>query len=183
MNCTNQFRSVIVHRDLWFNNILFKFTEKDDQFANPTDCVLVDFQLARYLPPAFDFVCALYLLTNRMQRKCSTDTYIEHYYESLQRKLISFGLNGHSLLPRMEFERSLTYYRLVGLIWAGVLHGFVNFPPGVLDQLHESDPETYTRISMENRDDFILKYYDSDRFYRETMDDVVTEILEHLFDK
>ncbi|XP_058121455.1 uncharacterized protein LOC131282856 [Anopheles ziemanni] len=183
VKCTNQFRSVIVHRDLWFNNILFKFAEKDDHFTNPIDCVLVDFQLARYLPPAFDFMCALYQLTNRVQRKCSTDSYIEYYYESLQRKLISFGLNGRSILSRKEFERSLKYYRIVGLIWAGVLQGFVNFPTGVLDQLHESDPDTYTRISMENRDDFILKYYDCDRFYRETMDDIVTEILEYLVDK
>uniref|UniRef100_A0AAG5DDD3 CHK kinase-like domain-containing protein n=1 Tax=Anopheles atroparvus TaxID=41427 RepID=A0AAG5DDD3_ANOAO len=181
VKCTNQFRSVIVHRDLWANNIMFKFAEKD-HFTKPMDCVLVDFQLARYLPPAIDFMCALYLLTNRLQRDTSTDSFIDHYYGALQGKLTILGLDIDTILSREEFDQSLTHYRLVGLIWAGVLHGFVNFPPGVMDQLHENDPETYTRISMENRDDFILKYYDCDSYYRERMDDVVSEILEYLYD-
>nr|XP_040233210.2 uncharacterized protein LOC120955976 [Anopheles coluzzii] len=179
---TEEFRSVVVHRDLWINNIMFKYDQTDDLCKKPTDCLLIDFQLARYLPPCVDFVCALYLLTNAEHRSQYADRYVEYYYNSLQNKLAILGLNGPSILSREQFEKSLDHYRLLGLVWTGVLHGFVNFPKGMLAQLHQEDPETYTRMSMENRDDFILKYYDSDSFFHDRLDDIVTELLEYLFD-
>ncbi|XP_049532677.1 uncharacterized protein LOC125949578 [Anopheles darlingi] len=178
---TDQFRCTVVHRDLWFNNFMFQPAPKDTDCDNPLDCLLIDFQLARYLPPAVDFQCALYLLTDRAQREQQRERFIEFYYNSFQQKLALLGLDAALLLPRAQFEETLAHYRLVGLVWAGVLHGFVNFPQGMMDDLHQSDSDTYTRMSMVNRDDFILKYYDCDRFYRDRMDDVVNETIEYLF--
>uniref|UniRef100_A0A182K3L4 CHK domain-containing protein n=1 Tax=Anopheles christyi TaxID=43041 RepID=A0A182K3L4_9DIPT len=178
---TQEFRSVIVHRDLWINNLMFKYGHTDDMCEQPTDCILIDFQLARYLPPCVDFLCALYILTNNEHRTHYADQYVELYYNSLQKKIKILGLDGPSILSREQFEKSLDHYRLFGLVWAGVLHGFVNFPKGLLAQLHQEDPQTYTKISMENRDDIILKYYDSDRFFHDRLDDIVTELLEYLF--
>ncbi|XP_053677573.1 uncharacterized protein LOC128727662 [Anopheles nili] len=179
--CTTKFRSVVVHRDLWFNNIMFKCDCLDAMCEEPKECILIDFQLARYLPPAVDFLCALYLLTDSEHRKRFEKTHVEYYYASLQRKLAILGLDGAAILSREQFEKSLDHYRLMGFVWTGVLHGFVNFPQGVLDKLHHHDPKTYTRMSMENRDDFILKYYDEDRYFRERLDDIVTELLQFLF--
>uniref|UniRef100_A0A182NEB7 CHK domain-containing protein n=1 Tax=Anopheles dirus TaxID=7168 RepID=A0A182NEB7_9DIPT len=172
---TDEFRSVVVHRDLWVNNIMFKYDLTDTLRKSPKDCVLIDFQLARYLPPCVDYLCALYLLTDREHRKQHEEMYVEYYYQSLQAKLNAFDIDGSAVLSKEQFKRSLNHYRLVGLVWAGVLHGFVNFPKGVLDKLHQEDPHTYTRMSMEDRDDFVLAYYDSDHFYRQRLDDVVTE--------
>ncbi|XP_049281240.1 uncharacterized protein LOC125762792 [Anopheles funestus] len=180
---TNEFRSVVVHRDLWVNNIMFKYDQTGElQHNEPKDCILVDFQLARYLPPSVDYLSALYLLTDSAHRTQYEEKYDEYYYNSLQQKLSLLGLNGSAILPQEQFRKSLNHYRLLALVWTGVLHGFVNFPKGVLDRLHHEDPETYTRMSMENRDDFIIKYYDSDRFYRDRFNDLVTELLQHLFD-
>uniref|UniRef100_A0A182W7V2 CHK domain-containing protein n=1 Tax=Anopheles minimus TaxID=112268 RepID=A0A182W7V2_9DIPT len=179
---TNEFRSVVVHRDLWVNNIMFKYDQTGDMLQEPNDCILVDFQLARYLPPAVDYLSALYLLTDNAQRTEHVEKYDEYYYNSLQRKLTLLGLNGSEILPWKEFSKTLEHYRLLALVWTGVLHGFVNFPKGLLDRLHREDPQTYTRMSMENRDDFVMKYYDSDRFYRDRFNDIVTELVEYLFD-
>uniref|UniRef100_A0A182MFI5 CHK kinase-like domain-containing protein n=1 Tax=Anopheles culicifacies TaxID=139723 RepID=A0A182MFI5_9DIPT len=179
---TNEFRSVVVHRDLWVNNIMFKYDHAGALHTGPKDCVLVDFQLARYLPPAVDYLSALYLLTDHAHRTQHVQEYEAYYYGSLQRKLTLLGLNGAEILPWEEFQQTLQHYRLLALVWTGVLHGFVNFPKGLLDRLHHEDPHTYTRMSMENRDDFVMKYYDSDAFYRARFNDVVTELLEFLFD-
>uniref|UniRef100_A0A182PJ90 CHK domain-containing protein n=1 Tax=Anopheles epiroticus TaxID=199890 RepID=A0A182PJ90_9DIPT len=179
---TDDFRSVVVHRDLWINNIMFKYGSADAMCKEPIGCILIDFQLARYLPPCVDFLCALYILTDKDHRKAHIGQYVEYYFNSLQSKLAILGLNGLSIISRDEFEKSLEHYRLLGLVWAGVLHGFVNFPKGLLDRLQKEEPEIFTRMSMENRDDFILKYYDSDRFFHDRLDDIVTELLEYLFD-
>ncbi|XP_035916431.1 uncharacterized protein LOC118514047 [Anopheles stephensi] len=179
---TDQFRSVVVHRDLWVNNIMFQYDQAREPCNDPTDCKIIDFQLARYLPPAVDFLSALYLLTDGEHRAQFAEQYAEYYYTSLQRKLTALGLkNGSAILPREQFRATLSHYRLLGLVWAGVLHGFVNFPSGLLDRLHREDPQTYTRLSMENRDDFIIKYYDTDDFFRDRLNDVVTELLQYLF--
>ncbi|XP_050085144.1 uncharacterized protein LOC126570999 isoform X2 [Anopheles aquasalis] len=179
---SDQFRCTVVHRDLWFNNFMFQCSPDDSECDNPLDCLLIDFQLARYLPPAVDFLCALYLLTDRAQRDQQQKRLVEYYYNSFQRKLALLGLDATLLLPREQFEETLAHYRLVGLVWAGVLHGFVNFPQGMMDDLHQTDSDTYTRMSMVNRDDFVLKYYDCDRFYRDRMNDIVNETIEYLFD-
>ncbi|XP_052897653.1 uncharacterized protein LOC128304499 [Anopheles moucheti] len=179
---TDEFRSVVVHRDLWVNNIMFKYDQTGNLPNEPTDCMLIDFQLARYLPPAVDYLSALYLLTDSAHRKQYEKNYDEYYYNSLRQKLTLLGLDGSSILPMEQFRTTLNHYRLLALVWTGVLHGFVNFPKGVLARLHHEDPETYTRMSMEDRDDFIIKYYDSDRFYRDRLNDLVTELLEYLFD-
>ncbi|XP_052865633.1 uncharacterized protein LOC128271973 [Anopheles cruzii] len=180
---TDQFRSAVVHRDLWFNNFMFTFDEDDTECDKPTGCVLIDFQLARYLPPAVDFVCALYLLTDRAHRDRYERSYVDFYHNCLLQKLANLGVSdGSGLLSKAQFEASLEHYKLLGLVWTGVLHGFVNFPHGVMERLHQEDPATYTRMSIEDRNDFILKYYDCDRFYRERMEDVVNELLEYLFD-
>uniref|UniRef100_A0A182QAW3 CHK kinase-like domain-containing protein n=1 Tax=Anopheles farauti TaxID=69004 RepID=A0A182QAW3_9DIPT len=178
---TDQFRSVVVHRDLWFNNIMFKYDPTDKLRKEPTDCVLIDFQLARYLPPCVDYLCALYLLTDRKHREQYEKIYEEYYYQSLQAKLKAFDIDGSKILSKDQFKLSLNHYRLLGLVWTGVLHGFVNFPKGVLDKLHHEDPDTYTRMSMKDRDDFALTYYDTDDYYRQRFDDVVTELLQYLF--
>lgn len=178
---TDQFRSVVVHRDLWMNNIMFKYDQTQERRYEPIDCIIIDFQLARYLPPAVDYLSALYLLTDHEHRTQFSEKYAEYYYNSLHQKLTTLGLNGSSVLSREQFQATLSRYRLLGLVWAGVLHGFVNFPKGVLEKLHQEDPETYTRISMENRDDFIIKFYDKDDFFRDRLNDIVTELLQYLF--
>ncbi|XP_053696402.1 uncharacterized protein LOC128743767 [Sabethes cyaneus] len=182
---TDHFQSVVIHRDLWFNNMMFKF--KNDpltgliHYDNPTSCVLIDFQIARYLPPAIDFLSAIYLLTRRSHRDQHYDSYVEYYYRKLREKLHRLNLNLDDVLPWQQFLESLQHYRLVGLLWSGILLGFVNLPEGFLGDLHVTDVEAYHRFCLVSRDDIIMDFFRKDDHYRERLLDSVDETIEYLF--
>lgn len=182
---TDRFQSVVVHRDMWYNNLMFKFDTNPSNccpdYSRPTSSVLLDFQIARYLPPAVDFLCAIYLLTRRHHRDLHYETYVQYYYKTLEGKLNNFGLQIECILPWDQFQESLEHYRLVGLLWSGVLLAFVNLPEGYLGELHINDPEAYHAFCLESRDSVIMEFLNKDRFYRDNLLDSVDETLEYLF--
>uniref|UniRef100_A0A1Q3FQ71 Putative ecdysteroid kinase n=1 Tax=Culex tarsalis TaxID=7177 RepID=A0A1Q3FQ71_CULTA len=183
---TTQYRSVVVHRDLWFNNFMFRFPTDPSigspDYDKPSSCVLLDFQIARYLPPAVDFLCAIFLLTRRSHRDQFYESYVEHYYKTLTDKLGKLNLDIKTILPRDQFRESLEHYRLVGLLWSGVLHAFVNLPEGYLHDLRINHPQTYYDFCLVSRDNVIQEFLNKDSYYRDNLLDTVDETLEYLFE-
>ncbi|XP_055551103.1 uncharacterized protein LOC129733330 [Wyeomyia smithii] len=182
---TDRFQSVIVHRDLWFNNMMFKF-DNDPltgtiDYDKPKSCILIDFQIARYLPPAIDFLCTIYLLTRRCHRDEHYDFYMEYYYRRLSEKLQLLNLDIKVLLPWKQYVESLEHYRLVGLLWSGVLLAFVNLPEGFLGDLHVTDVDAYHEFCLVSRDATIMEFFQKDCNYRERLLDSVDETIEYLF--
>lgn len=73
-------QNVVTQSDLWSNNLMF------DE-SSPPNCVIIDYQLMRYCPPAQDLMSFLYLCTNReFRRRCQLEM-ITFYYEELCRVL------------------------------------------------------------------------------------------------
>ncbi|XP_058815883.1 uncharacterized protein LOC131679227 [Topomyia yanbarensis] len=185
MEPSDRFQSVVVHRDLWFNNMMFQFEQHPSKgtidYDKPTSCTLIDFQIARYLPPAVDFWCAIYLLTRRAHRDQYYETYKEYYYQTLGAKLRKLDLDIQHILPWEQFVESLAHYRLVGLLWSGILLGFVNLPEEFLCNLHTNDTKAYYEFCLVNRDEIIMDFFRKDRYYRERLLDTVEEALEYMF--
>lgn len=182
---THDFQSVLVHRDIWINNLMFQF-EKDsstgeDKLDTPKSCILLDFQICRYLPPIVDFLLTLYLTTRRSHRDEFFQDYLSFYYERLSDKMRGFGLDPDQVLSRSELDRSLLHYKIIAHVFVGVYLGLTNLPENVLDQLHQDDPELYHQYCNSNRDEFLLKYLREDEFYRETMTECVEETVEYFF--
>lgn len=174
---THQYQNVLVHRDIWLNNVMFQFNE--DQ--SPTACVLLDFQICRYLPPIIDFLLTLYLTTRRSHRDEFFDHYLNFYHDQLANKLRTFKLDPEQILPKSQLETTLKEYRLIAHVFTGIYLGLTNLPANVLDDLHQNEPERYHRYCNENRDELMLRYLREDTFYRETMTECVEEMLEYLF--
>lgn len=182
---THDFQSVLVHRDIWLNNLMFQY-EKDsstgeDKLDTPKSCILLDFQICRYLPPIVDFILTLYLTTRRSHRDEFFQDYLSFYYERLSDKMRGFGLDPDQVLSRSELDRSLLHYKIIAHVFVGVYLGLTNLPENVLDQLHQDDPELYHQYCNSNRDEFLLKYLREDEFYRETMTECVEETVEYFF--
>ncbi|XP_039437108.1 uncharacterized protein LOC120418705 [Culex pipiens pallens] len=175
---THQYQNVLVHRDIWLNNVMFQFNE--DQ--SPTACVLLDFQICRYLPPIIDFLLTLYLTTRRSHRDEFFDRYLNFYHDQLATKLRTFKLDPQQILPKSQLETTLKEYRLIAHVFTGIYLGLTNLPANVLDDLHQNEPERYHRYCNENRDELMLRYLREDTFYRETMTECVEEMLEYLFE-
>ncbi|XP_055592168.1 uncharacterized protein LOC129743943 isoform X1 [Uranotaenia lowii] len=181
---TTTFQCTLVHRDIWLNNLMFSF-EKDSsgnyKLDAPQACMLIDFQICRYLPPCIDVLQLLHMTTRRKQRDAHLDQYLEFYYEKFSSKLRSFNLDPEKTLSWSEFQTSMDHYRMIPLTFAVIYLALTNLPENVLDDLHNSDPDRYHYICNIDRDDFVLQYMDSDEFYRETMTECVEELLEFFF--
>ncbi|XP_055592170.1 uncharacterized protein LOC129743944 [Uranotaenia lowii] len=181
----DSYQSVIIHRDLWFNNMMFRFAQSSSQdtvdYTKPLDCVLIDFQVSRYLPPAIDFLCTLHLLTMKHHRDELFHTYVEHYYQSLTEKLKNLNLSIVKILPKEQFLETLDHYRLVGLLWSGVLLAYVNLPDGYIADLHQRDPVAYHEFGLISRDKVILENIRKEGYFRTRLLDAVDETVEYLF--
>ncbi|XP_062552922.1 uncharacterized protein LOC134218072 [Armigeres subalbatus] len=181
---SSRFQSVVVHKDLWYNNMMFRF-DQDQQgnvdYDKPSDCVLIDFQISRYQPPAIDFLCAIYLLTRRPHRDQLFDFYVKYYHDQLGHRLQKLDLKVEDILPREQWMESLEHYKLFGLLWSGVLHAYVNLPEGYIAELHQSDPGAYHEFGLVSRDAVLMKFFQLDEYYRETLLDSVDETVEYLF--
>lgn len=77
------------HADLWLNNIMFRY---GDDGKTPKDAILVDFQLARWAPPAYEVLIFIYLNTNSEYRQKHLQYLLEAYYTYLE-----IELNRHKL--------------------------------------------------------------------------------------
>ncbi|XP_055542538.1 uncharacterized protein LOC129728147 [Wyeomyia smithii] len=181
---TDAFQNVLVHRDIWHNNIMFRYETNptSKEYRNDAEvqaCVLLDFQICRYLPPVIDLLLSIYLTTRRSQREQYFDHYCEFYYNKVRQKLEGFGLNREQVLPQEQLRDSLTYYKIIAHVFSCIYLALTNLPENVLDDLHRDDPDYYHQVCNVNRDDFVLKYLGEDDFYRETMLECVEELLEY----
>ncbi|KAI4461871.1 hypothetical protein MML48_5g00005485 [Holotrichia oblita] len=70
--------ATLVHKDLWTNNILIKYTD-----GKPTNNVFVDFQVCRYESPAADVLFFLYSSVRMDIIKTKIDELMKFYYDEL----------------------------------------------------------------------------------------------------
>ncbi|KAI4465935.1 hypothetical protein MML48_3g00009081 [Holotrichia oblita] len=104
------YRNVICHGDLWPGNIMFK-----DENLNPVKCILIDFQMYRYTPPALDVMLFLYLSTDREFRFKYREKCLDVYYENLCAILEENSIITSNILTKDDFLNSCNYYELFGI--------------------------------------------------------------------
>lgn len=67
---------VLVHGDLWINNLMFKY----DANGHPSDVLLLDFQFCCYGSPAIDLFYFFFSSTKDEIRQNCFDEYMQYYY-------------------------------------------------------------------------------------------------------
>ncbi len=107
--------NVILHGDLWSNNIMFKYDDNGDV----EDTVIVDFQICYFGPPVLDVTYCLYTSSNNDVTELDWDMLAQHYYDELRSTLTK--LNYTKKLPSlMEFNAQMIlrgmYGAYVGII-------------------------------------------------------------------
>ncbi|XP_011692030.1 PREDICTED: uncharacterized protein LOC105452535 [Wasmannia auropunctata] len=113
---SKEHRNVICHRDTWANNLMFRY----DLAGQVNGCYIIDWQFLCYSPPAIDFVCCLYLTTDRNTRDRHFDFYARIYHDSLARGLSEEGLDVENCLSWTAFQKSYVEARNVGLVYAAL---------------------------------------------------------------
>lgn len=177
-----KYRNILLHGDLWSNNMLFSYD--DTEQARPTDCRLVDFQLARYAPPALDLVSFVYLCTTEELRSRHLDDIYDHYYRSLASALSPSDLSIEDELPKHEFYESIEFYQLAGMIEACLFSHLIVMPEKVFDQMF-ADSETYGHFieSAEHRSRICVENFDEDLGYRQRMTDLLSQLIDEFIVK
>lgn len=94
--------NVILHGDLWSNNIMFKYNDNGEI----EDTVLVDFQICYFGPPALDVTYCLYTSSNNEISELDWDMLVQYYYDELRTTLKK--LNYSKKVPSlMEFNAQI----------------------------------------------------------------------------
>lgn len=107
--------NVILHCDLWSNNVMFKY----DADGELEDAVIVDFQVCYYGPPALDITYTLYTSSHNDVSDTDWDMLIQYYYVELRKTLNNF--NYSKKVPSLvECQAQILKRGLYGA-WAGIV--------------------------------------------------------------
>ncbi|CAO1424018.1 unnamed protein product [Diamesa hyperborea] len=173
--------SVVCHRDLWKNNLMYKFAKTSDgnvDLNKPQHCILIDFQIARYLPITLDvIICILLPSRNYLHENLS----IKYYYEQLSIELQKHNINIEDLITLDKFHEGCKYFKLLPLVMQPMFYSLTNLPTDYIISLLETDESKNMKICNEFRDDVILEFMEKDQFYQDTMIESVERLIEHLF--
>lgn len=111
---STKYRNVVTHADLWKNNVLFRLGDHCEHL----EAMIVDYQLIRYAPPAFDVLTTIYLNSDRGFLECNFEALLNIYYGYFSTFLKMEGINPDSILSINEFIQSVEYYKLPSIIEA-----------------------------------------------------------------
>ncbi|XP_034175077.1 uncharacterized protein LOC117601872 [Osmia lignaria lignaria] len=169
-------KNVLCHGDLWANNILFKY----DVDEKPVECCLIDFQLARYNPPAHDILCFLQFTTTRELREKHSDKLFKIYHDSMAEALEEAGLNISTVFPWDEFIESIEDLKVMC-----ITHGVLNIPimllePTAASKYFSEEPELLESILYVDRTPLICEQVKSVPQYRARMMDALLELYDYV---
>lgn len=166
--------NVVVHKDLWINNILYKYEDE-----KPINALLIDYQCVRYGPPAFDLTAFLYLNTSRIFREEHESRVFKHYFhafsaaleDSTKKHLDALGYDEKKFL--LWCEKS----RMFGLFEATALLPQVLMDAKSAEKVFD-DPETFMKIIEEDRSGPVVAYAEKHPDYRKRNLEVSEEFVE-----
>lgn len=177
-NPSRKYRNVIVHRDVWANNVLFKMNQQNE----PITCILIDYQLCRYSPPALDIAMALHFTSDRKTRG-DFERLARAYHEELGAVLREGGLEVDDCLPFEELKASLSDALHVGLVYSMLAISIHMFSDELMNSIFERQSNEMLKQIMygENRYELVVKHH-MEQFphYRKRIAEVVEEVVECL---
>ncbi|XP_050070057.1 uncharacterized protein LOC126558142 [Anopheles maculipalpis] len=172
---SREFRNCLNHGDLWCNNIMFKCNEQ----GQPTGCALVDYQLSRYVPPAYDINLLLYLTTSRKLRDEHLPSLLDHYYECFSETLERNRLKASDFYTREVFVECCEHYRLAGLIHSTMISVEVTLPSRFLEEIF-GDLQTTASFMPDKKVWVCVKAFQADECYRNHLIELLDELFEYV---
>lgn len=166
--------NVLLHRDLWVNNIMFEYEN-----GVPTKAVLIDFQNLRYGPPAFDLMAFLYLTTDRSFRDAREGDVLDYYYSvflnnldgSSKKRLKQLAYNKEDFLQWCKIAR------MFGILEAIGLFPYILLDPKTAESTFNK-PETHESHFNVDRSEPVLAYAAINEIYKQRNLDVCEEFVE-----
>lgn len=170
---------VLVHRDVWKNNLMFKFDGIDGDWKKPTHCVLLDFQTARYLPLSVDVLMAIICTTRISHQKEFYDYYIHYYYEYLTKELDKFNINLSTKMSFDDYAKSCNYQKAFAYVYNVIVVMLTMIPCEYFLSISE---DKYRDFADGDRSTFILDFMNKDSLYEQCLIEAVEAAVECVFE-
>lgn len=167
---------VLSHSDVWKNNLMFKFDQSKTGFETPTHCLLLDFQIVKYLPLPIDALMAVILNTRRDDHNERLQCYLKFYYDSLADEVMKSGIDLESKITFKDFREACNYFKLVAVIYNAISIMITHIPTEFFVQIPH---EEYEEFSIRDRTKTVFKFMEEDKFYRDCVVEAVEEIIEY----
>ncbi|KAK9732378.1 Ecdysteroid kinase-like family [Popillia japonica] len=116
------------------------FLYENDNKENPTDVMLVDWQLLRPTSPVFD-LSYFYLTIATEESLNKLDYYLDVYYGELSRHLKELGSDPEVLYPKSVFEKEWKQHCKYGFAMAFILLKFMLVNKADVPKFEEFDIE------------------------------------------
>ncbi|XP_066256812.1 uncharacterized protein [Euwallacea similis] len=140
-------KKVLCHNDLWANNLMFN--ENDE-------CIFVDFQLAKYGPPAFDFWVFLYFNAHHQLLQDNLNEFLEHYFDSLKSELETASLEISLIISKQDFLDTVKFYQKPALFQVNFCGTYIYASDEFIKKMI-NDLELYDDFNFGNRSRYILE--------------------------
>lgn len=140
-------RKVLCHDDLWLNNLMFN---------DNLDCLFVDFQLAKYGPPAYDFLLLLYSNCEGKFLQKNLNNFVDFYYTNVEKELNRYNLDIKIIMPKKLFIES-THNFVKPALYQVCVAGTYIFNPEEHIQHIMADKEMYDDFNFGNRSKYVIE--------------------------
>lgn len=167
--------NTLLHGDLWANNILFQYSQYGD---TPLQCRFVDFQLARYGPPAMDLLTMLTIPTRSQFRAAHLDELLAEYYRFMTEFLKRADLDIADFMTEAEYHESVEKYRVFGLAESLVFCHLAMLPPAYTQELTGS-ADGFNDFFSHKRIEICMKAFNEDELYRNRILDMLQDFVDN----
>lgn len=173
----SQVLKVLTHRDVWKNNLMFRFDDSAGD-EKPLHCVLLDFQTARYLPITIDVLMAIICTTTRTHQDEHFDHYVNFYWKELAKELERFGIKLESKMTLEKFINTCDYHKTFALVYNVIVLMITLIPREFFCGFTEDE---YRDFAEGNRSKFVLDYMSKDESYENRLVEAVEAAVEFIY--
>lgn len=166
------YKNVLCHRDLWCNNLMFRYNED----GKPIQCMIVDFQACGCMPPAGDVVSFIYLNIMDERRHTNLYDYLRHYHSVLCEEIKKKNIKAENWFSWEKFRKSCEEYKKLALMQCIILHQLGLIDGNCSDILFKND-QSYDYLMEVCRDEAILQLLRRDSVYKEKFMFSIEEVI------
>jgi thiamine kinase-like enzyme len=171
---SDRYRNVLSHGDLWTSNMLVHFDETD----TPDDCVLIDFQIVRYCPPAYDLLSILHLTTDRATRLKHETELLRIYYDELSRVLLFYGYRVDDIYPIEDFLGCVKYMKPQMVMQAAIDCVLTMCTPEEINSFLTNE-EVCRRVYFEDRKEFMVAMCQKSSLYKTRLRECILDVYDY----
>ncbi|XP_041778691.1 uncharacterized protein LOC121597178 isoform X2 [Anopheles merus] len=147
----------------------------------PVEAKLVDFQLARFAPPALDVWTLIMLCSTRAFRQQHLTALLDSYYQALGDLLLSnSSMNIEQIISRNEYSASCDCFALAGLIESLLFSHLTLLPKQAAKDMLNCSENFDNFLRGDGKLHICLRYFEQDTNYRNRMTEMLEELVESL---